>query len=294
MLPAALVHWFWRISWLPMALAGPVYPAFEITGGGARSSALGGAFTAGVDAEAIWFNPAANAWAQKYQVGTAHAQLYSGLDESPSLNVLGAVLPLGGGSLQLGWSSLGVEDWREQVGIVGYGMVLHQRLALGSSLRSSGWKTSGLSNRALSVDLGGIYKVGWIHHQVFMRLGLMLTNINRSNIAASGHPAGKTPRGVVLAANVNLDRRQVLVDIERRGGRTEVRAGFETPFSSRVRGVALRLGGSLLSSDREAKELDLGLGYKWKLWNFNYAYINPLHSTGLGGIHQAGFTYRAH
>ncbi len=294
MLPAAQVHWLWRISWLLMALAWPAYPAFEITGGGARSSGMGAAFTAGVDAEAIWFNPAANAWAQKYRVGTAHAQLYSGLDESPSLNVLGAVLPMGGGSLQLGWSSLGVEDWREQVGIVGYGRVLHQRLALGSSLRYSGWKTSGLSNRAWSADLGGIYKVGWIHRLVYMRLGLMLTNINRANIAASGHPAGKTPRGVVLAASVNLDRRQVLVDIERRGGRTEVRAGYETPLSSRARGVALRLGGRLLSSDREAKEVDLGLGFRWKLWYFDYAYTYPLHSTGLGGIHQSGFAYRAH
>ena len=163
MLPAAQVRWFWRISWLLMALAGPAYSAFEITGGGARSSGLGAAFTAGLDSEAIWFNPAANAWARKYRVGTAHAQLYPGLDESPNLNVLGAVLPLGGGSLQLGLSSLGVEDWREQVGLVGYGRALHQRFALGTSLRSSGWETRGLSHRVWSADLGATYKVGWIH-----------------------------------------------------------------------------------------------------------------------------------
>lgn len=292
--PAAQVHWFWRISWLLMSLAGQAYPAFEITGGGARSSGLGAAFTAGVDAEAIWFNPAANAWAQKYRVGTTHAQLYSGLDESPNLNVLGAVLPLGGGSLQLGWSSLGVEDWREQVGLVGYGRALHQRFALGTSLRSSGWETRGLSHRVWSADLGAIYKVGWIHRRVYMRLGFMATNINRANIAASGHPAGKTPRGVVLAASVNLDRQQVLVDIERRRGRTEVRIGYETPFSSRTRGVDLRLGGQLLSAGRVAKEVDLGLGYRWKQWYFDYAYIHPLHPTGLGGIHRGGFEYRAH
>ena len=281
------------LSWFLVALAGPAYPAFEITGGGARSAGLGGAFTAGVDVEAVWFNPAANARAQKLRVGTAHTRLYSGLDESPSLSVLGVVLPVGGGSLQLGWSSLGGKDWREQVGIVGYGRALHQRVALGTALRCSGWKTSGLSHRVWSADLGGIYEVGWVRNKVYIRLGLMLTNIKRANIAASGDPAGKTPRGLVLAASANLGRQQVLMDLERRGGRTEFRAGYESPFS-RARGLAFRLGGRFLPSDREAKQVDVGLGYRWNQWHFNYAYSHPLHPTGLGGIHRAGFEYRGH
>ena len=35
----------------------------------------------------------------------------------------------------------------------------------------------------------------------------------------------------------------------------------------------------------EGRELDAGLGYGWKEWQFDYAYTYPLKLSGLGGTH---------
>lgn len=285
----------WRIraaiGVLALALAGPVPAAFEIDGQGAQSAALGGAFIAATDvAEAVWFNPAGNARLQRRQIATSHALLYAGLPDSPGLNALAAAVPLAGGGLHLGFSALAGEDWNEEVLAVGYGRALHPRLALGVGARSRGWRTPDLSRRALSLDLGGVYEVGWVHPRAYVQVAVAVRNINRANIAAGGQSAGRTPRVWGVGVGAGGGGQRVLLDIERRHGRTEVRAGYEARSASLL-GARLRVGGRFAVARPRGREVDVGLGHKWKQWRMDYAYTYPLRLNGLGGIHRISLGY---
>ena len=272
-------------------MAFPASAAFEIEGQGARSAALGGAFIAATDAaEAVWFNPAGNARLQRRQVASSHALLYAGLPDSPGLNALAAATPLAGGGLHLGFSALAGEDWNEEVLAVGYGRALHRRLAVGAGARSRGWRTPGLSRRALSLDLGGIYEVGWIHPRAYVQVAIALRNLNRANVAAGGQSAGRTPRAWGTGISVGGDGKRLLLDIERSRGRTEVRGGYEARSAS-LWGARLRVGGRFAVARSRGREVDVGLGHRWKQWHMDYAYTYPLRLDGLGGIHRISLGY---
>lgn len=294
--PAVPARWSWRIKpligWL-LIWASAAFGAFEVSGSGARTVALGGAFGAGVDAaEGIWINPAANARGARWQAGTTHVLLYPGLEDSPSLNALALVAPVAGGGLQVGFSALGAEDWEEQVGVVGYGRVLHPRLALGVDVRSGGWQTEGLSHRAWSADVGGIYEAGWIHSRHYLRLGWVMRDLWRSSQAAGGQAGAKPPRAFTLGASLGGEAQQVLVDVERRAGRTQLRAGYESTLSG-TGGMHLRLGGSTFSSDWKGGELSGGIGHRWRGWRLDFSYTYPLGPSGVwGGMHRLSLGYR--
>jgi len=293
----SVAPWSWHTKPLlvGLALAGlaclPAHAAFEVGGGGARASAVGGALTATApDVDAVWYNAAVNGQARHLQVGTTHALLYPGLEGTLSLNALSATAPLGGGSVQLGLSTLDFPGWHEQVVAVGYGRALHPRLALGGTVRSSGWRTDGLSHRSLSLDLGGTWEMGWVHHSTYVRLGAAVQNINAANVSAGGYGAGETPRGVTIGAAIDVGHRGILIDAERRGGHTTVRLGYETRAAS-LGGATFRLGANSPLNSGLARELDVGIGHVWERWHFDYAYAYPLALTGLGGIHRLSLAY---
>lgn len=295
--PAVPARWSWRIKtlvgWLLVLGASAAHGAFEVNGTGARTAALGGAFGAGVDAaEGLWINPAANARGVRWQAGTTHVLLYPGLENSPSLNALALVAPVAGGGLQVGFSALGSEDWEEQIGVVGYGRAVHPRLALGGDVRSGGWQTEGLSHRAWSGDLGGIYEVGWLRSRYYLRLGLVMRDWWRSSLAAGGQAEAKPPRAYILAANLGIGAKQVLVDVERRAGRLQLRAGYEETVRS-LGGIQLRVGGSAFTSAWDSGDLNVGMGYGWRGWHLDFSYTAPLGLSGaLGGVHRLSLNYR--
>ena len=282
---------WWRTSLLLLALVPPVGAAFEFAGQGAQSTALGGAFAASIQtAEAVWYNPAGNAQQQKWQAGTTHALLYPGLDQSPALNGLSVAGPLRGGGFQLGLSFLGADGWREEVIALGYGRPLNERFALGGGWRTSAWKAGALAHRAWHLDVGATWEVGFLHPRAYLRLGLVAKGLNGANIAASGRAAGEEKPAVVAAALLNLAGREVLLDIERRAGRTEFRVGYETRTVS-LNGARFRMGGAAIGSGFDERELNVGLGHNYKQWHFDYAYSYPLHLSGYGGVHRFSVGY---
>ena len=269
-----------------LSLHVPVHAAFDVVGQGARPIALAGAFAAASnDPETVWYNPAGSAGATRVGIGLTHAQLYPGLDESPSVSGLSAQVPLLGGGAQAGLSLLAYEDWSEQVLVAGYGRSVHPRVAVGANVTSLSWQIGDLSRRAFSVDLGGQYEVGWVSHQAYVRVALTVGNLARANISASGHRAGRTPRSVVAAASVDMGRRRLLVDLQREGGISQMRAGYETRPEGWA-GVHFRMGGNALTSQWDAGGLNAGLGHVWREWQFDYAYSYPLALTGFGGTHR--------
>lgn len=296
--PAAGACLPWRTSgliWLAAALlfgSQPGGAAFEFVGAGARAFSLGGAVAAGSGAaEAIWFNPAANARVRRWQAGATYARFYPELDEGLSLSAVDAALPVGPGSLQVGLSSFGIDAWRENVAVLGYGCALHPRLALGVALRTGSWDAGRLSRRVWSGDLGGVYEVGWIHPQAYLRLGTVVRNVNRANLAASRSVAGESPRGLAGAAAVDVGPQTFLAEVERRGGRAQVRLAYESRPPT-LGGIEFRLGGGLLTGGWEGKEMAAGFGRGWREWQLDYAYVYPLRLTGLGGIHWLSLEYR--
>ena len=88
-----------------------------------------------------------------------------------------------------------------------------------------------------------------------------------------------------MAASLNSGGRQILLDVERRGGRTEVRGGYETTVIS-LADARFRVGGSALGPGWSGKEVNVGLGQDWKQWHFDYAYTYPLRVSALGGMHR--------
>jgi hypothetical protein len=269
----------------------PVHAAFEITGEGARSTALAGAFTAmSADPESVWFNPAGSARVQKKGVGTTHAVLYPGLEESPSLNALAANFPLRGGGAQVGLSVLGFENWSEQVLVAGYGRPLHARVAVGASIASRGWQVGRLSRRTWGLDLGGVYEVGWVLPRAYMRLALVLKNLNRPNVSAAGHRAGRIPVGIVAGALIEDAHQRILLDLARERDYTRLRIGYETRPDG-WGGLKFRLGADALFDPWENREMNAGLGHNWQQWHFDYAYSYPLRLEGLGGIHRVSIRW---
>lgn len=294
--PAVPAPWSWRIrllfGWL-LVWASAAHAAFEVTGGGARSTGLGGAFGAGADAlDAVWTNPAANARGGRWQGGTTHVLLYPGVAGSPSLNALSLVAPVGGGGLIAGFSALGADDWDEQVGLVGYGRALHPRVAVGGDVRTGAWRTTGWSHRAWSADLGAVYEVGWVHTRHFLRLGLVMRDLVRTSQAAGGQSAARAPRALVLGASLNGEAQQVLVDLEHRAGRLQLRVGYESLLPNTA-GMRLRFGGSAFASDWQGGELSAGVGHRWREWSFDFSYTYPLGPDGaFGGVHRLSLGYR--
>lgn len=281
----------WLTSLLIMGCALPVTAVFEVSGGSARASSVGGAFTAvAPDVGAVWYNAAVNARAQDLKVGTTHALLYPGLDGTLSLNALSAAVPLGGGSAQVGLSTLDFSDWQEQIVAMGYGRPLHPRVAVGGTIRSSGWRTSGISHRSWSADVGATYELGWLHYNTYVRLGVAVRNITGANVSAGGYEAGETPRAFSVGAAVDVGNQGVLLDAERSGGFTTMRLGYETRAAS-LGGSTFRLGVNNPLTSASAGELDVGMGHTWNRWHIDYAYAYPLQLTGLGGVHRLSLAY---
>jgi hypothetical protein len=236
------------------------------------------------------FNPAGSARVQKKGVGTTHALLYPGLDESPTLNALAANFPLRGGGAQVGLSVLGFEDWSEQVLVAGYGRPLHPRVSVGASIASRDWQVGRLSRRAWGLDLGGVYEAGWVLPRAYVRLALVLKNLNRPNLSAAGHGAGRTPVGVVAGASIEDAHQRILLDLERDGDYTRIRVGYENRPAG-WGGTRFRLGADALFAPWENREMDVGLGHNWRQWHFDYAYSYPLRLEGLGGIHRVSIRW---
>jgi len=260
--------------------------AFEITGEGARSTSLGGAFAAAVNSvAAVWHNPAGNGRMKEWQGGLTQALLHPGLEELLSVHGLAFAGPVGNGVLQAGLSLLSAEGWQENVTVVGYGRALHPRLALGGVVRTSAWQAGSWSRRVWSVDMSGIYDVGFVHPRAFLRLGWILKDLHRANTAVGGQAAGRLSRGLVLAASLEFGGRQVLMDLERRDGRTELRMGYETSVIS-LFGARIRVGGVGFGSGWSGKDVSVGIGNDWKRWHFDYAYTYPLRVSALGGLHR--------
>ena len=247
--------------------------------------------------DGLWFNPAVNAKLTTWQVVTSHALLYPGLNDAPTLHSTGVNYPVPSGPL-MGWtwqvamSFLNARHWEEQIALLGCSRQVHPRLATGVALQTNAWKTVGLSHRVWDLNLGGLYEVGWIHPEVYLRLSGVVGNLHRANLSSSGKKAGLSDRVLTLGANIEVQETFIYLDWGYSSGRGEMRVGMDSGVGP-TGGLRLRLGAVALSSPREGKEIDVGLGHQYGPWRYDYSFTYPVEVTGLGGIHRFSLVYEA-
>jgi hypothetical protein len=271
-------------------------------GASARSAALGNAFVAVADnGDAVFANPAGLALVKGRNLAYTNVSLlFSGIDgDNLGQHVASFTQPLGSKMmLGLGYERIGSDLMSENGAFLSLGYQMSRNLQLGLTSKYLFWSVddfdpadplSGESAGAIGVDLG----VLWTTPVQGARLGVMLKNVNKPNVAAdvagslpSG--AGELPMDLAVGVSFNISNSLVSVQWATRdftGDSSENRliVGGETKLAQ---GLLLRAGGSRIFEDDTSGDLNAGLGYQWNKLLFDYGYHIPLDLTETNGTHR--------
>jgi hypothetical protein len=277
-------------------------------GASARSAALGNAFVAVADnGDAVFANPAGLATVKGRTLAYTNVSLlFSGIDgDNLGQHVASFTQPLGSKMmLGLGYERIGSDLMSENGAFLSLGYQMSRNLQLGLTSKYLFWSVddfdpadplSGESAGAIGVDLG----VLWTTPVQGARLGVMLKNVNKPNVAAdkagtlpSG--AGELPMDLAVGVSFNIENSLVSVQWATRdftGDSSENRliVGGETTL---VQGLLLRAGGSRIFEDDASGDLNAGLGYKWNQVLFDYGYHIPLDLTETNGSHRFSLAWQ--
>jgi hypothetical protein len=271
-------------------------------GASARSAALGNAFVAVADnGDAVFANPAGLALVKGRNLAYTNVSLlFSGIDgDNLGQHVASFTQPMGSKMmLGLGYERIGSDLMSENGAFLSLGYQMSRNLQLGLTSKYLFWSVddfdpadplSGESAGAIGVDLG----VLWTTPVQGARLGVMLKNVNKPNVAAdvagslpSG--AGELPMDLAVGVSFNISNSLVSVQWATRdftGDSSENRliVGGETKLAQ---GLLLRAGGSRIFEDDTSGDLNAGLGYQWNKLLFDYGYHIPLDLTETNGTHR--------
>ena len=277
-------------------------------GASARSAALGNAFVAVADnGDAVFANPAGLALVKGRNLAYTNVSLlFSGIDgDNLGQHVASFTQPLGSKMmLGLGYERIGSDLMSENGAFLSLGYQMSRNLQLGLTSKYLFWSVddfdpadplSGASAGAIGVDLG----VLWTTPVQGARLGVMLKNVNKPNVAAdmagslpSG--AGDLPMDLALGVSFNISNSLVSVQWATRdftGDSSENRliVGGETKLAQ---GLLLRAGGSRIFEDDTSGDLNAGLGYQWNKLLFDYGYHIPLDLTETNGTHRFSLAWQ--
>lgn len=277
-------------------------------GASARSAALGNAFVAVADnGDAIFANPAGLATVAGRTLGYTNVSLlFSGIDgDNLGQHVASFTQPVGGKMvLGLGYERIGSDLMSENGAFLSLGYQVSRTLQLGLTSKYLFWSVddfdaadplSGASAGAIGVDLG----VLWTTPVQGARLGVMLKNVNKPNVAADKagsipSDAGALPMDLAVGVSYNITNSLVSVQWATRdlgGDSSENRliVGGETKL---VQGLQLRAGGSRIFEDDASGDLNAGLGYEWNQLTFDYGYHIPLDLTETNGSHRFSLAWK--
>ena len=260
---------------------------------------MGGAFVAlSDDANSVWYNPAGLARIQNAEVALTYAMPFTGLSEGDlNHSLINIVSPWKFG---LGFSRLGTEGAAEMAGALGFGLSLGSNFSIGTTAKALHWSADGSldpvsgvqdkdrSNTSFSLDVGMLASLGRS-----LSFGLVVRDVLPPNISESGDEGGALPR--TIEAGISMRRTILLValDFSWRDGVSMLRGGAEL----NVQGSNLFLRGGGMAGfgdapDTDAGDLNVGLGYRFHRWSFDYAYTYPVVFQEGTGSHRVALTYR--
>lgn len=271
------------------ALVAPVGAAFELGGGGAYTTSLGGAFSAGVEsAETVWFNPAAAARLRIARMTSTHGTIFSSLSESPSIHSGSAAWPREWGTAQAGYSTLRADQWNESSLLFGLARAIHPRLALGAQVRTNSWDSGKYARRHWLGNIGGLYEAGWLTSNAYMRLSFVLANLGAKRVGANGRSTGQRASSYTMGMQVVSAERVLLFDAELQEGDWQLRAGYEVQVRDLLK---MRFGARVYAGDTVNRTWHTGMGYEWKKLHFDYAFSHSIDLSSFGATHRFGVGY---
>ena len=285
-----------------LQLATVVYGAFENMGRGARSIAMGSAYTAiSDDLNAMQYNPAGLAILQKCEVTVNYGKLYLGLTDGSNIAnsyfAFGCpVQKWGLGAFGLAYSELDLTGYyKEDIFTFSYSKEILNNLLLGLSLKrlhksaesddytliDPAFRKYGQSLSAYSFDCGLLYRLG-----KGISLGFAMKDLNRPDMGFTEE--NRLPVEYRWGASYRRESAVFAFDLIKKNNDIVYDAGVEKWF---FKNYALRAGLDFSSMNR--RNLTAGTGYRFRDFQFDYSFVLP--AAGIeatSGSHNISLTYR--
>jgi len=262
---------------------------------------MGGAFTAvSGGSEAMCSNPAALVETVSPELTAVYGRLFSGLSDDSKIGqgYFGFATPVKGylqGAAGFAWSNTSLTDaYSETTYSLSYATAVYHGISAGLSLKylrrsyvSDDYTaldpvfSRGYGKGALGADLGFFYRPAPRY-----AFGLAVKNLNKPDLGLA--ETDRLPVEVHAGASYLLKSSLVDMDAAFSGSDYNVSAGAEYSFQRRY---ALRMGLSAGSNAR--RSVNLGLGARFGLAEFNYAFSLPIGGiAGTVGSHLLAFSFR--
>lgn len=313
---------------LAALLAAPqgVFAAYDDVGVGARTTGLGGAFTAVADdVYATYYNPAGLATLARPEFATSYSKLLSGLSDSSSLqnSFLAYAHPLSGGrkgTVGAAWNYFTLDSLYRESSLYGtyarplFRSELPDQLFGGLSLKllnrslgstsvatqplgPTGAVISGVdpvlqnaSKTNIDMDFGVLYRA-----RPRLTYGLMIQHVLEPNVGFQG--SDKLGRNFKLGAAYKTPFSTLAADLHFTkapdASMDKILALAAEKWLPTLMHGAFGLRGSLGIGSRSYRQLALGLSYRVSRMQFDYGFALPLGGiAGTLGTHRLGLTMR--
>lgn len=262
---------------------------------------MGGAFTAiPGGAEALCANPASLLELTSPELTAVYGRLYSGLSDDSKIGqgyfaFAAPVKRYLQGAAGFAWNDTRLsEAYSETSYSVSYATTVYRGIGAGLTLKymrrgyvSDAYTAldpvfaAGYSKAALGADLGFFYR-----YRTNYAFGLSIKNLNKPDLGLAS--ADRLP--VEVRAGASYLMRASLLDLDAAfaGPDYTISAGAEYAFQKRY---ALRLG--LAAGNNSRRNVNLGVGGRFGLAAFDYAYTLPLSGiANTAGSHRLAFSFR--
>ncbi len=270
---------------------------------GARSRAMGGAYTAEINRiDGVFYNPAGMGGLTNLELNTSYEQKFMGLTDESSLGryILGVGYPLDFTDTELGAAGLtinrfGLDDLYSELAIgLLYGYPVSEKILLGAHLkllsvnygeteytRQNPVFDGGYTALAFSPDIGAIYKINSNY-----KVGLSILNLTAPDIGLKYE--NKVKRNIRLGGKMAQDTFNLNLALTHLPGSIRAHAGLETWLL----GKSLFLRGGFNMGSANYRNLSLGLGYRYDRISVDYSWNYPLSGIDdMLGNHQVSFGY---
>ena len=268
---------------------------------GARSTAMGGAFTAVPGgAEAVCTNPATLLELSSPELTAAYGRLFSGLTDdskigqgyfgfaSPVKRYLPGIAGFAWGDTRLS------EAYSETSYSVSYATNVYRGVSGGLTLKylrrsyvSDAYTaldpvfSNGYAKGALGADLGFFYR-----YKTNYAFGLSFKNINKPDLGLAA--ADRLPVEVRAGASYLMKASLLDIDAAFAGPDYTISSGLEYSFQKRY---ALRMG--LAAGNNSRRNVNVGFGGRFGLAAFDYAFTLPIGGiANTNGSHRLAFSFR--
>lgn len=276
--------------------------SFYVDGGfGARSVSMGQAFTAVEgDINSILLNPSSLASIEYPEISAFYGRMHMGLEDDSKIGqshfLFAAPLPRYlTGVVGFAWQETGLSGaYKESSFALSYSTEVRKGILVGGNLKilrvsyerdvyteADPLFSGGYLKSALSVDLGGIYRIDEKYN-----FGLSLRNVNSPDLSLG--TGGDVPAQIRLGLSYSGTKNLVDFDFSRYGGDYDFSLGADHRLNSRF---SMRLG--LLAGNDSRRDLNLGFGGRFNNFLVDYAFTLPVGGiSSTAGSHRISFSMR--